>query len=82
MQKAVIKYVVPSELADLLHVYLGGLRQALLQYHLLIGDTCDNVLMNMHGRAFGSSVFTIYLQSTMLRLGAPALIPASADRSL
>ena len=75
-KRAVIQFDVPSELAELLQAYLGGPRQALLQYHLLIGDTCDHVFMDMHGRAFDGSVFTTYWQSMMRRLGAPALNPS------
>ena len=75
-KKAVIEFDVPSDLAELLQVYLGSPRQSLLEYHLLIGDTCDHVFMDMHGREFGNSVFTTYWQSMMLRLGAPALNPS------
>ena len=75
-KRAVIQFDVPSDLAELLQRYLAGPRQALLQYHLLIGDTCDHVFMDTQGRAFGSAVFTTYWQNMMLRLGAPALNPS------
>ena len=39
-------------------MYLEGPRKALLEYHLLIGQSCDTVLLDKHGRAFDSSVFS------------------------
>ena len=50
--KAVIVFDLPSDLAQLMHAYVGAARKALLDYHLLIGDTCPYVFMDMHGRGF------------------------------
>ena len=73
--RAVIEFNVPDELAELLYMYLEGPRKALLEYHLLIGQSCDTVFMDKHGRAFDSSVFSTHFQNRMRSQGGPALNP-------
>lgn len=73
--KAVIEFYVPDELAQLLYMYLEGPRKALLEYPMLIEQTCDTVFMDKHGRAFDSSVFTTHFQNWMRSQGGPALNP-------
>ncbi|KAL3135447.1 hypothetical protein ABBQ32_007628 [Trebouxia sp. C0010 RCD-2024] len=71
--KAVIEFDVPSDLAQLLHTYLGAPRKALLEHHLLIGDACPYVFMDMHGRGFmAAAVLTLYWQKWLVsRAGVP-----------
>ncbi|DBB18343.1 TPA: hypothetical protein ACH3X3_003292 [Trebouxia sp. C0006] len=50
--QASIEFDLPAELAELLYTYLGEPCRALLDHHLLIGQNCPYVFMNMHGRGF------------------------------
>jgi len=51
---------LPAELAELLYTYLGEPRRALLDHHLLNGQSCPYVFMDMHGRGFAGAVLTLY----------------------
>ncbi|DBA90161.1 TPA: hypothetical protein ACH3X1_003468 [Trebouxia sp. C0004] len=46
--QASIEFDLPAELAELLYTYLGESRRALLDHHLLIGQSCTYVFMDMH----------------------------------
>ena len=61
-KRAVTAFDVPADLVELLQLYLEGPRKVLLEYHLLIGDTCDTVFLDKMGRTFSSSSFTLYWQ--------------------
>ncbi|KAL3152850.1 hypothetical protein ABBQ38_012165 [Trebouxia sp. C0009 RCD-2024] len=75
--KAVIEFDVPSDLAQLLHTYLGAPRKALLEHHLLIGDTCPYVFMDMHGRGFvAAAVLTLYWQKWLVSRGGVPMNPS------
>ncbi|KAL3163440.1 hypothetical protein ABBQ32_009816 [Trebouxia sp. C0010 RCD-2024] len=75
--KAVIEFDVPSDLAQLLHTYLGAPRKALLEHHLLIGDACPYVFMDMHGRGFvAAAVLTLYWQKWLVSRGGVAMNPS------
>jgi len=50
--QACIEFDLPAELDQLLHTYLGEPHKALLDHHLLIGQSCPYVFMDMHGRGF------------------------------
>jgi len=73
-KRAVIEFVVPQDLAELLHMYLEGPRKK------LVCSTCsttDHVFMDLQGRPFdGSSSFCSYWQRFMVSHGAPALNPS------
>ncbi len=45
--QASIEFDLPAELAELLYAYLGEPRRALLDHHLLIGQSCPYVFMDM-----------------------------------
>ena len=73
-KRAVIEFMVPQDLAELLHMYLSGPRSKLMC------STCsktDCVFMDLQGRPFdiGSS-FCYYWQRFMSNHGAPALNPS------
>ena len=75
--KAVIVFDLPSDLAQLMHTYLGEARKALLDYHLLIGDTCPYVFMDMHGRGFlDAAVLTLYWQKWLVSRGGVPMNPS------
>ena len=75
--KAVIVFDLPSDLAQLMHTYLGAARKALLDYHLLIGDTCPYVFMDMHGRGFlDAAVLTLYWQKWLVSRGGVPMNPS------
>ncbi|KAL3144600.1 hypothetical protein ABBQ32_004324 [Trebouxia sp. C0010 RCD-2024] len=75
--KAVIEFDVPSDLAQLLHTYLGAPRKALLEHHLLIGDACPYVFMDMHGRGFvAAAVLTLYWQKWLVSRGGVPMNPS------
>ena len=77
-KRAVIEFVVPAELAELLHVYLEGPRRALMDRLLGLGNSCDCVFMNSRGQPFSSSSnFTTYWQQYMVSRGGPALNPSN-----
>ena len=48
--QASIVFDLLAKLAGLLYTYLGEPCRALLVHHLLIGQSCPYVLMDMHGR--------------------------------
>ncbi|KAL3137449.1 hypothetical protein ABBQ32_006969 [Trebouxia sp. C0010 RCD-2024] len=74
---AVIEFDVPSDLAQLLHTYLGAPRKALLEHHLLIGDACPFVFMDMHGRGFvAAAVLTLYWQKWLVSRGGVPMNPS------
>ena len=56
-----------------MHCYLGAKRKALLEYHLLIGDSCPYVFMDTHGRGFVDAMLTMYWQKWMVSHGGAAL---------
>ncbi len=58
--QASIVFDLPAELAELLYTYLGEPRRALLDHHLLNGQSCPYVFMDMHGRGFAGAVLTLY----------------------
>ena len=74
--QSVIVFDLPSALAELVHSYLGAPRRALLEYHLLIGDSCPHVFMDMHGRGFADAVLTVYWQKWMVSHGGVAMNPS------
>lgn len=75
--KAVIEFDVPSDLAQLLQTYLGSARKALLEHHLLIGDTCPYVFIDMHGRGFlNAAVLTLYWQKWLVSRGGVPMNPS------
>lgn len=68
---AVIDFIVPEELAELLHMYLEGPRRQLMC------STCSTVFMDLQGRPFDiSSSFCSYWQRFLVSHGAPALNPS------
>lgn len=73
-KRAVIEFIVPEDLAELLHMYLSGPRKQLMRS---TGSTTDRVFMDLQGRPFhiGSS-FCCYWQRFMVNHGAPALNPS------
>ena len=75
--QAVIEFDVPSDLAALLYTYLGAPRRALLEFHLLIGQTCPYVFMDMQGRGFASAVFTLYWQNWLVSQGGVPMNPST-----
>lgn len=75
-KRAVIEFDVPSDLAELLLLYLEGPRKLLLQHTLLAEETCDTVFMDSSCRTFGSSSLCTYWQSWMRSLGGPPLTPS------
>jgi len=60
--QASIVFDLPAELAELLYTYLGEPRRAVLDHQLLIGQSCHDVFMDMHGRGFAGAVLTLYRQ--------------------
>ena len=75
--KAVIVFDLPSDLAKLLHTYIASPRKALLDHHLLIGDTCPYLFMDMHGRGFqDAAVFTLYWQKRLVSRGGVPMNPS------
>ena len=75
--KAVIEFDLPPDLAQLMHTYLGAPRKALLDHHLLIGDTCPYVFMDMHGRGFGdAAVLSVYWQNWLVSRGGVPMNPS------
>ena len=75
--KAVIEFDLPPDLTQLVHTYLGAPRKALLDHHLLIGDTCPYVFMDMHGRGFGdAAVLSVYWQNWLVSRGGVPMNPS------
>ena len=74
--QASIEFDVPAELAELLCTYLGEPRRALLDHHLLIGQSCPYVFMDMHGRGFESAVLTLYWQKWLVLQGGVSMNPS------
>ena len=74
--QASIEIEVPSDLAELLHTYLGAPRAALLAHHKVTEQSCPQVLMDMHGRGFGDTVFTLYWQNWLDKHGAVRMNPS------
>ena len=75
-KKAVIAFDVPSELAEMLLLYLEGPRKVLLQSELMAEETCDTVFMDKRCRTFTVVTFCLHWQSFMRSLGGPALPPS------
>lgn len=75
-QKAVIAFDVPTELAEMLFLYLEGPRKVLLQAELMAEETCDTVFMDKRCRPFTSVTFCLYWQNFMRSQGGPALPPS------
>ncbi|KAL3152791.1 hypothetical protein ABBQ38_012374 [Trebouxia sp. C0009 RCD-2024] len=75
--KAVIQFDLPSDLAQLLHTYLGAPLKALLEYDLLIGDACPYVFVDMHGRGFvDAAVLTLYWRKWLVPRGGVPMNPS------
>ena len=73
-KRAVIEFIVPQDLAELLHMYLQQPRIKLMSS---TGSTTDHVFMNLQGRPFdSSSSFSNYWQRFLVNHGAPALNPS------
>lgn len=73
-KRAVIDFIVPEELAELLHMYLEGPRRQLM---CSTCSTTDRVFMDLQGRPFDiSSSFCYYWQRFLVSHGAPALNPS------
>ena len=71
--QASIEFDLPAQLAELLYTYLGEPRRALLDHHLLIGQSCPCVFMDMHGRGFAGAVLTCVGKCLLMR-GRPTLL--------
>ena len=77
-KRAVIEFIVPPELAELLHMYMEGPRRQLMNKLLGSGNSCDCVFMNLKGKRFSSSSnFTTYWQQHMVSRGGPPLNPST-----
>ncbi|DBA92339.1 TPA: hypothetical protein ACH3X1_003068 [Trebouxia sp. C0004] len=74
--QASIEFDLPAELAELLYTYLGESRRALLDHHLLIGQSCPYVFMDMHGRGFAGAVLTLYWQKWLVLQGGVSMNPS------
>ena len=73
-KRAVIDFIVPDELTELLHMYLEGPRRKLM---CSTCSTTDRVFMDLQGRPFDiSSSFCYYWQRFLVSHGAPALNPS------
>jgi len=72
-----IEIAVPSDLAELLHAYLGAPRTALLAHHRVDDSSCPYVFMDMRGRGFGDAVFTLYWQNWLVKHGAVPMNPST-----
>ena len=75
-KRAVIQFIVPAELAELLHMYLEGPRRTLMSR---LQNTHDHVFMDLQGRPFftlASGSFSYYWQRFLVNHGAPALNPS------
>ena len=73
-KRAVLEFVVPQDLAELLHMYLDGPRNKLMSS---TSSTTDRVFMDLQGRPFvDSSSFCSYWQRFLVSHGAPALNPS------
>lgn len=73
-KRAVIEFIVPQDLAELLHMYLQQPRIKLMSS---TGSTTDHVFMNLRGKPFdSSSSFSNYWQRFLVIHGAPALNPS------
>ena len=73
-KRAVIEFMVPQDLAELLHMYLEGPRIKLMSS---TDSTTDHVFMDLQGRPFvDSSSFSYYWQRFLTNHGAPALNPS------
>ena len=81
--QAVIVFDLPPDLAQLMHTYLGAARKALLDHHLLIGDTSPYVFMDMHGRGVvDSAVLTLYWQKWLVSKGGCPYEPQHVQASV
>ncbi len=74
--QASIEFDLPDQLAELLYTYLGQPRRALLDHHLLIGQSCPYVFMDMHGRGFAGAVLTLYWQKWLVLQGGVSMNPS------
>ncbi|DBA82222.1 TPA: hypothetical protein ACH3X2_000496 [Trebouxia sp. C0005] len=74
--QASIEFDLPAQLAELLYTYLGEARRALLAYHLLIGQSCPYVFMDMHGRGFADAALTLYWQKWLVLQGGVSMNPS------
>ena len=74
--QASTEFDLPAELAELLYTYLGQPRRALLDHHLLIGQSCPYVFMDMHGRGFAGAVLTLYWQKWLVLQGRVSMNPS------
>ena len=73
-KRAVIEFIVPQDLAELLHMYLQQPRMKLLSS---TRSTADHVFMNLQGGPFDNSgSFCFYWQRFLVSHGAPALNPS------
>ena len=73
-KRAVIEFIVPEDLAELLYMYLEGPRKKLM---CSTCSTTDRVFMDLQGRPFEISCnFTYYWQRFLVSHGAPALNPS------
>ena len=79
-KKAVIEFDVPSELAEMLLLYLEGPRQVLLQAELNADEACDTVFMDKRCRPFTSSTLCLHWQSFMRSQGGPAVAPSQCRK--
>ena len=75
-KKAVIEFDVPSELAELLYLYLEGPRKALLHAELHADESCETVFMDKRCRPFNSSTLCLHWQDFMRSQGGPPLSPS------
>ena len=71
-----IAFNVPSELAEMLFLYLEGPRKVLLQSELTAEETCDTVFMDKRCTTFTVVTFCLHWKSFMRSLGGPALPPS------
>ena len=71
--QASIEFDLPAALAELLYTYPGEARRALLYHHLLIGQNCPYVFMDMHGRGFAGAVLTLYWQKWLVLQGGVSM---------
>ena len=74
--RAVIEFDVPSELAEMLLLYLEGPRKALLQAELDAEEVCDTVFMDKRCRPFDASTLCLHWQNFMRSQGGPAMGPS------
>ncbi|DBA71917.1 TPA: hypothetical protein ACH3X2_010674 [Trebouxia sp. C0005] len=76
--QASIEFDLPAQLAELLYTYLGEARRALLAYHLLNGQSCPYVFMDMHGRGFADAAVDLVLAEVVGLDACVRLLDATA----